>query len=291
MSIKLESPYLSSGAKWLKGNLHTHTTESDGIYDPQYVVDQYASNGYDFLMISDHDRLTDPEAIDSRGMVLIPGNEISAGGPHILHVGAKRRIEPHADRQLVLNEIGADGGLSIVNHPNWNREFNHCPQKYIDEWSGYDGMEVFNGAIYRLPGSPFAGDRWDRILAQGRRVWGFANDDYHRPDDFLLGWNVVQSESGTAADIVDALKTGRFYASTGVEIRRIEVTDDTITVESPNADRIAVSFDFGVRAHHVEGGTIEYRISPDVEARYYRVECYGRGEACAWTQPFFVIHR
>ena len=56
MSIELESAYLEDKSiPWLKGNLHAHTTESDGSRPPQEVVDDYAARGYDFLMISDHD--------------------------------------------------------------------------------------------------------------------------------------------------------------------------------------------------------------------------------------------
>ena len=37
-----------------KGNLHTHTTVSDGRYSPQETVERYKKNGYAFLGITDH---------------------------------------------------------------------------------------------------------------------------------------------------------------------------------------------------------------------------------------------
>ena len=41
-----------SGTQWYKGNIHTHTTESDGDEDPHKVVSRYRRHGYDFLVLS-----------------------------------------------------------------------------------------------------------------------------------------------------------------------------------------------------------------------------------------------
>jgi hypothetical protein len=41
-------------ARWLKGNLHTHSLWSDGDDYPDMIVDWYKTQGYDFLALSDH---------------------------------------------------------------------------------------------------------------------------------------------------------------------------------------------------------------------------------------------
>lgn len=43
---------------WLKGNLHTHTTNSDGELPPERVVRAYRERGYQFLCLSDHNIFT-----------------------------------------------------------------------------------------------------------------------------------------------------------------------------------------------------------------------------------------
>ena len=40
---------------FLKGNLHAHTTFSDGVRSPQALIEEYESRGYDFLAITDHE--------------------------------------------------------------------------------------------------------------------------------------------------------------------------------------------------------------------------------------------
>ena len=152
----IEHPYTElSGGRWLAGNLHAHTTASDGQRDHQAVIDDYAGRGHGFLMISDHDILTDAEDyadFDPHGMILVPGNEITANGPHMLHVGASGLVEPDAERQRVIDGVKENGGFVLFNHPNWQSRFSHCPQDVMDACNDYAGLEIYNGVISRLDG-------------------------------------------------------------------------------------------------------------------------------------------
>ena len=288
----IEHPYTElSGGRWLAGNLHAHTTASDGQRDHQAVIDDYAGRGHGFLMISDHDILTDAEDyadFDPHGMILVPGNEITANGPHMLHVGASGLVEPDAERQCVIDGVKENGGFVLFNHPNWQSRFSHCPQDVMDACNDYAGLEIYNGVISRLDGSPYATNRWDMLLSAGRRMWGFANDDSHAASgDVALGWNVAYVKDETPEGVVDALAKGRFYASTGVEITRIEADDQRIVIETENASRIVALRDTGRRVATIDGRTMELEVPED--ARYVRFECWGDGEAFAWTQPFFIV--
>ncbi|MCW8133420.1 MAG: CehA/McbA family metallohydrolase [Planctomycetota bacterium] len=288
MPLTLENPYAEPGTPFLKGNLHTHTTNSDGSRPPQEVIDDYAARGYDFLMISDHDKLIDPEPFKSHGMAMIPGNEISAKGPHLLHIDAHTHIPPDEDRQKILHQIAKDKAFAVINHPNWQEHFNHCAQEKLESWEGYLGIEIYNGVIRRLLGSPLATDRWDRLLAKGRRVWGFANDDSHRPEDVELAWNMVQAKKKTPKSVVEAMVAGAFYGSTGVEIETIACYGRTIHVATTNAQRIVVHSTSGKRETHVDAKEITFHVPEEAKYSYVRVECWGPGDAMAWTQPFFL---
>ncbi len=288
MAISVHNPYDNNVQNWLKGNLHTHTNNSDGTRSPQEIVDDYASRGYAFLMLSDHDFLTDSRELDGRGMALIPGHEISADGPHILHAAAGHYIEPDSDRQHVLNKVVQGTGFAVVCHPNWQKHFSHCPQERLEAWEGYTGIEVYNGVIRRLDGSPLATDRWDRLLGLGRKVWGYAVDDSHRPEDVELAWTFVQVETREPAAVVEALRMGRCYPSTGVVIDQIAVEGLSIHVRTQNAQRFVVHSDFGHRETAVDGQELTFTVPPDTTAQYFRIECWGPGEKMAWTQPFYV---
>jgi hypothetical protein len=286
----IDHPYEDlEGGQWLRGNLHTHTTRSDGARDVQAVIDDYAARGYDYLMISDHDIYTSPEDYtgwDSKGMVLIPGNEITRGGPHLLHVGADRFVAPAEDRQAVINAATEGAGFVIVNHPDWQEGFDHCSLDRLKGWSGYQGIEIYNGVIGRLNGSPYALRKWETLLTEGRRVWGYANDDSHAAQDVAQGWNIVYARDRSPQAVVEALRTGRFYASTGVEITGITAEDRRIRIETTNAERIIGLSRWGHRFAVADETFIDVEVPDDTS--YVRFECWGRGEQFAWTQPFFL---
>lgn len=287
----LNHPYENlNGGRWVRGNLHTHTTASDGARPIAEVVDDYRDRGYGFLMISDHDVYTSVEALAemrSEQMILIPGNEITASGSHILHVNASGKVPPSAQRQTVLNAIALDeSSFAIVAHPNWQERFDHTTISQLTEWVGYAGIEIYNGVIGRLHGSPYATNKWDMLLAAGRRVWGYAHDDSHRLGDIELGWNQVYVRENSCGAIVSALRKGEFCASTGVTINDIRVEGLRIRLETANAERIVALREVGRRFATVDSKVIEVDVPEN--ANYVRFECWGRGEQMAWTQPFFV---
>jgi hypothetical protein len=290
--MRLQSPYgdgSTDGRLWLRGNLHAHSSLSDGLLPLQEVVSLYADRGYDFLVITDHDRAIGRDelsALNSRGLILVPGNEVSRNGPHVVHVNAARQVEPDAERQKVLDGVGEVGGFAIMAHPNWQERFDYCSIEELERLRGYAGIEIYNGVIARLPGSPYSAGKWDILLGGGRAVWGFANDDFHRLGDESRGWNVACVAARTRQAVLDALRAGSFYASTGVTIRRIDVSGSVVTVETADAHKLVASVDFGRRVKEVAGPVISVEVPPS--AHYLRVEALGAGEAFAWTQPFFV---
>ena len=46
---------------WLKGNTHTHTTNSDGLCRTEEIASEYERHGYDFVFLTDHDKRTVPD--------------------------------------------------------------------------------------------------------------------------------------------------------------------------------------------------------------------------------------
>jgi hypothetical protein len=282
------NPYLRDGFTWLRGNLHAHTTLSDGSLPPEEVIAAYERLGYDFLAISDHDLLVPPRDYQARTkMVLVPADEVTRDGPHILSVNLRELVAPDADRQRVIDDASTQGGFTVLNHPNWQEHFNHFPQELMERLTGYLGIEIYNGVIERLEGSALATDRWDRLLASGRRVWGFAHDDSHAVGDIGRGWNVVQAADRSVEAICEAIRHGRFYASTGVEITRIEEENGVLSITAPNAQRIRFLGAFGRELYYVDDSQASYRVTGD-EGAYLRAECYGEGIRAAWTQPFFL---
>ena len=81
----LTNPFALStddGYTWLKGNLHSHTTNSDGKAAPQERLDGYVGQGYDFLCLSDHHKITFTDTVQAPSdFVLIQGAELHPDNP------------------------------------------------------------------------------------------------------------------------------------------------------------------------------------------------------------------
>src|SRR5437867_3143773 len=91
----------------LRGNLHAHTTFSDGVRSPASLVEIYETLGYDFLAITDHfghDNLVHPEyeetiaALESR-LLIFRGIELDYTRLS-QHVG---RVHGDAETLYILN--------------------------------------------------------------------------------------------------------------------------------------------------------------------------------------------
>jgi hypothetical protein len=292
--IRLQNPYQTGQYTWLKGNLHTHTTLSDGELTPAAIIAEYEHRGYDFLAISDHDVFVPPSQYQPQTrMILLPAVEVTAMGPHVLQIGVEERLEPVSDRQAVLDEINARQGIAVLNHPNWQWHYNHFPQEAMQDLQGAAGLEVYNGLIERLEGSPLASDRWDRLLSLNLNLkhwlWAFANDDAHLATDIGVAWNVVQVSEYTPQAILGALRRGAFYASTGVTVCDVEVNGTRLTVRTDDAQRIRFVTRWGAIRASVDGVEGSFQVPDDPELAksldYVRAECYGKGGQMAWTQP------
>ena len=59
LAVALTQTPRSAKGRWYKGNLHTHTLNSDGDSTPHEVATWYREHGYQFLVLTDHNHLTD----------------------------------------------------------------------------------------------------------------------------------------------------------------------------------------------------------------------------------------
>ena len=300
--------------KWFKGNLHTHTTESDGDEEPVKVVRWYRRHGYDFLVLSDHNHLTLLDYGSGRRRfkrpLMIPGEEVSASilrgsaAVHVNGIGITRVVEPIdadgvvATIQANVNAILEAGGIASINHPNFKWSFDH---EAIRQVVGASLLEVFNGHpavnVYGAPGKPSYEQIWDGVLSAGRPIFGVATDDSHKYHDFApeqsnpgRGWVVVRAPELGQDAIVEALASGDFYASTGVTLTDLEISRELVQLEvQPERDDVYTTRftgSSGVLLQETTGLEATYR--PSGDEGYVRATVRSSNGVKAWTQPVFV---
>ena len=225
--------------QWHRGSLHCHTTESDGRLTPQQTVDWYAAQGYQFVAITDHNRVTDPSGLTDHGLCLIPSTELTAQGGelgasyHLLGINLPLNATlpttdtPGVDSVAYLREAGA---TAFIAHPYWSGlTVSDLLALYSatgrgDRGQGAAGIELFNGAAMLESYRGEALAAWDETLARGARWWGIATDDTHWGTiDRGLGWVVVRAATAAPDALADALARGHFYASSGPELRQVRL--------------------------------------------------------------------
>ncbi|MDQ3082448.1 MAG: hypothetical protein M3R07_09580, partial [Gemmatimonadota bacterium] len=213
---RFENMDFQSG-RWLKGNTHTHTLESDGDSPPETVARWYKAHGYNFLVISDHNVRVDPSSlshlVDST-FLLIPGEELTTSFQrkpvHINGLNVPRVIVPQTDTTLLgtiqknVDAVRDVEGVPHINHPNfgWAVGADVLARVRNDKL-----IEIHNGhpLVHNegAGGSPGMEEVWDRLLSGGKRIYGIAVDDaHHFTGEFSAaranpgrGWVAVNSRS------------------------------------------------------------------------------------------------
>ncbi len=289
INVNWSNPYEDRRGQWYRGNLHTHTSPASGCgrVELPRVLELYGRAGYDFLAVSDHMKLTRPSQSD---LSLIGGVEWNApGGEHAgvysLDHDLLTETTGFDDQQALLDRLAGQEALVVLNHPNW-QDRPHYRREELAARQGYDAIEIYNGVIERLRGAAIATDKWDYLLASGRRVLGVASDDSHVEEDIGLAAVMVRSPCPRADSILQALRRGNFYCTSGLGIHDIRRQGQTVTVETDGAQEIQAIGAGGVRLARVAGPSMAFPV-PDSAGGYLRFVAYGQGSAMAWTQPFF----
>ena len=296
---------------WYKGNIHTHTDQSDGDASPEHVVGWFQDHGYDFLVLSDHNHLTilDHGKTQPDFPLMIPGEEVTVSvhqgrkPVHLIAVGIARMVEPiDADDVVPTLQANIDaildaGGIASIAHPNYKWSFDY---KSIIQVNGAALMEIFNPTHTNDLGGPgkySSEENWDGVLSSGKSIWGVAVDDSHNYNDFTpelnnpgQGWIVVRARDLSVNAIMDSLVKGDFYASTGIMLEELEVTSQSLSLRIEAKEHWLYTVQF---IGH--GGKIfAQNVGPEASYKFRGDESYIRATiTCsnpfkAWTQPVFI---
>ncbi len=287
------NPYsiCSQEGKWYRANFHTHAGTGKGTcgaYEIEDVISVYREAGYEVLTISNHDFFSDvSEYQEKYDIILFNGIEYSPK-QHMLLIDVQGLIK--GDHQEVIDETRRQGGFVVLNHPNWIIK-EYWPWKLIDSLTGYTGIEIYNSVIFRLNGTGLATDTWDYLLSQGKIVWGFANDDFHRWFDMAKSWNMIYAPEKSAPVVKESILNGSFYASTGLILRNISFDGERLKLTASSKDTYVKDYEYifigkdGKVLHENRGEHGSYRFTGD--ELYVRVQVKSEHGAMLWTQPIY----
>ncbi|MGI8420979.1 MAG: PHP domain-containing protein [Gaiellaceae bacterium] len=304
----LANPFAADGV-WLRCALHAHTTNSDGELAPELLVRHYAWAGFDVLAITDHWVRTAEPSTDQ--LLVIPSTELNAeaGGPehdaHVLALGLA--VDPEiptgsfASLPEVVRYIAENGGVPYLAHTYWSG----LRTEQFEECEGLVGIEVYNAGCELEVGRGDSSIHWDEALERGHRLLAIAADDSHHPGfDSGFAWVWARCAERSQAAVLDALRTGSFYSSTGPEIHDLEVDEAGVTLGcSPvasatlyagrrrgarvNAGRLGYPLGVRILERDSSGAITAARLERPRGTPYGRVELADAAGRKAWTNPLW----
>ena len=296
---------------FFKGNLHTHTLNSDGDSTPDDVVKWYREHGYNFVTITDHNYLTNVDGLNALHgaddqFIVMKGEELTdrfnTKPVHINGFAPNVLVKPTGGSsvldmaQKMIDALRGAGAAPSVNHPNYGWAISADELLQLQRTKLF---EVFNGhpLVNNLGGGGVPGldEVWDRMLSSGKLLYGIAVDDAHyfkRPEDKTAprpgqGWVYVRAPRLEPRALVDALERGDFYSSTGVELQSIvaNASSLTITIKTETQSKYRIQF-IGKQGRVLsESITSPATYTFKGDESYVRAKIYESNGKMAWVQP------
>jgi len=295
------NPFALPG-RFYRGNLHCHSTNSDGALPPEAVAASYREAGYDFMALTDHFLekfdwpITDTRAFRTPGFTTLIGAELHAPKTlysdiwHVLAVGLPMDFEPSRNgetaQQLAVRAREA-GAFVAIAHPEW---YGLTPEEARSLEAAH-AVEVYNNTCWLQSNRAEGWYIGDGLLAEGRRINAIAVDDAHfKIGDFGGAWVQVKAEALEPEALLAALKSGAYYSSQGPEITALEITDEEIRVRCSPAQIVTAS-GRGYVYEQANGPARTYASFPLTRFRdggYVRLTIVDDARRRAWTNPFWL---
>lgn len=190
----------------VSGNIHIHSTHSDGTGTIAEITEAAAKVGLDYIIITDHQTLAGlPSEGYQQGVLVLCGSEINRSCHHYLALGIEKEVPSNDSRpQTVIDAVNEQGGLGFIAHPYESGSpfvLNGITYPWQDwQVDGFCGIEVWNwcsqwrdgaqrllSALYHAyfkPEAPISGPcpqalaQFDR-LTQQRKLTAIAGSDAH----------------------------------------------------------------------------------------------------------------
>ena len=202
-----------AGYRVLEVDFHAHTRFSDGFLSPFDLVIQAKRRGLDALAVTEHNNVW--PAKEARwfgarwnGPTILVGEEITTKKFHVHGIGIERKVDPNQPLAKILDDVHAQGGITIAAHP-WTR-FHAVLEPVRDR---LDGAEVMHPTAHTYDTGSL---RWEgmrdfylKARDEGFPIAAIGSSDYHMFSVLGIDRTLVFAERNDEASILAAVRAGR----------------------------------------------------------------------------------
>jgi len=292
-NFTVNNPYKYDG-EYYKAQLHAHTQESDGKIAVADLIKSYKKKDYNFLAITDHNKITINKDFDEESFITISGEELTIINPfwplgrHLnrLFINSKTNKNRLQDVDKIL-----DGeGINIINHPatisglgtqRWDIDF-------LLNLNNISFIEIANHFSKESSNIKY----WHILLNKygyQKPIWALAVDDAHRLEDIDQNWIMVKTNNISANELKDALKRGSFYGTQGPKAN-FNVQDNIITVNLDKEYEIKFINAGKKVVKKVNSKHNSYEVQGD--EGFIRIEVIDHeNKQKLWSQPFWLAEK
>lgn len=267
------------GLTWFAGDLHAHTTHSDGTLTIAQLAAAAVGRGLDFLAVTDHNTVSHHAHLPGVGaaydLCLLPGQEVTTHAGHANAFGDIGWVDFRRPARQWLADVEERGGLLSVNHPLQDDCGWQFPVRtpFLELWH-------ISWFLDLTATGPWAYLRTSGAGSAGHPVF-LGGSDFHTPDQgFPPGtpttW--VAARDRTPEAILDAIRHGRTaisrFPGPGEPVL-VRVGDDLVAVDADGTVLVEGLPDGGTdRRRRVRGDRVTFPAPP--EHGPYRLEAADR---------------
>jgi len=225
----------SQNGTWYKGDLHSHSTHSDGTSSVYDVINNAENKGFTFYVLTDHDNIYTPTAgvlphwsdtaYHSNKMILMYGVEWTTDNGHAciwnndpFQYDSIFLANTLNNPSLASKIVESQNGLFSINH-----SLNQALLWQYDYDFKFNCIEILNGPIsYLLSNNDnVITDVWEPLLLAGRRITAVGGSDMHHLNDWMTMFypnlgsptTYVFSQQHNSDGILDGIRKGHVCVS------------------------------------------------------------------------------
>lgn len=227
--------------------------------------------------VSDFDGKFIPENADTRGLYTV----------NFFNRGKENKMTIYDAVKDTIRFFKAHGNVVMINHPDWSR---HLPEDDIGFEEAF-AMEIYNHGSEVGSANGTSLTHYDEALRAGRRYVALATDDFHGRLSTIGGWIMVSAKALSPADLMAAIKSGSFYATTGPDIYDFYVEDGVAHAEtSPVREISFITYEPRGANFSAPTGAYLHRAQAEIEpgTNFVRLEITDAYGKKAWSNPIFL---
>lgn len=214
VKVKYTIEFEEKRTRLLFGDLHIHSTASDGALDIPEIGKKAVDAGLDFVGIANHNNYSENFFLPHiDGLTFIPAVEWTHYKGHMNFFGVKAPFEnsfianTEDEAAALIEHAKSLGAVISVNHP---KDF-ICPYLWENE-DCFDMAEIWNGPMH--PANAKSIKWWTSLLKSGKKIAAVGGSDWHREGKlvkFASPVTAVLSPSRSADDILVSIRAGHSF--------------------------------------------------------------------------------